>query len=86
MANHASALKRIRQNEKRRLRNQSYRSRVKTAVKAYLQAVQGNADNSGELLKEASSMIQRGVSKGIFHKNTASRTIGRLSKRLPSKV
>lgn len=84
MANHASALKRIRQNEKRRVRNQSYRSRVKTAVKDYLQAVQGNEENAKDLLNQASSMIQRGVSKGIFHKNTASRTIGRLSKRLPS--
>jgi small subunit ribosomal protein S20 len=84
MANHPSALKRMRQNERRKLRNQAYRSRVKTAVKNYLKAAQNGSEDTRELLSQASSLIQRGVTKGIFHKNNASRTIGRLSKRLPS--
>lgn len=84
MANHASALKRMRQSENRRLRNASFRSKVKTAVKKYLQAVETKDATAAELLGYASSLLQKGVSKGIYHKNTSSRTIARLSKRLPS--
>ena len=83
MANHPSALKRIRQNEKKRLRNMSYRSTTKTVVKRYLNAVQENAPDAPELLCKATSLLQKGVSRGIYHKNTASRTIARLSKKLP---
>lgn len=84
MANHASALKRMRQSELRRLRNVSFKSKVKTAVKKYLQAVENKEADARELLGYASSLLQKGVSKGIYHKNTSSRTIARLSKRLPS--
>jgi small subunit ribosomal protein S20 len=82
MANHASALKRMRQSEKRRVRNMSYRSKVKTAIKKYLHSVgEKNVDASG-LLSEATSLLHKGVSKGIFHQNTAARTIARLSRKL----
>jgi small subunit ribosomal protein S20 len=84
MANHPSALKRMRQNEKRRLRNMSYRTRVKSAVKRYLDAVEGKDSEASTLLVQATTLVQKGVSKGIFHKNTASRTISRLAKRLPA--
>ena len=84
MANHPSALKRMRQNEKRRIRNISYKSKVKTAVKKFLHSVELNAADAGALLGHASSLLHKGVSKGIFHKNTASRTISRLAKKLPS--
>ncbi|MEJ2716978.1 MAG: 30S ribosomal protein S20 [Deltaproteobacteria bacterium] len=83
MANHQSALKRMRQNEERRARNISYKSKVKTAVKKYLLALESNDEDAQKLYRKASSLLQRGVSKGIYHKNTASRTISRLAKKLP---
>jgi small subunit ribosomal protein S20 len=84
MANHPSALKRMRQNEKRRMRNLSYRSGIKTAVKRYLKAVDAKSSDAADLLNSAARLIQKGVSKGVIHKNTASRTISRLFKRLPA--
>jgi small subunit ribosomal protein S20 len=84
MANHASALKRMRQNEKRRFRNISFKSKVKTVVKRYLTATESKSEDAEALLRSATSLMYKGVSKGIFHKNTASRTIARLSKRLPT--
>jgi small subunit ribosomal protein S20 len=84
MANHPSALKRMRQNEERRVRNISYKSKVKTAVKKLLQSAEAKADDSASLLSSATSLLHKGGSKGIFHKNTASRTISRLAKKLAS--
>jgi small subunit ribosomal protein S20 len=84
MANHPSALKRMRQNEERRIRNVSFKSQVKTAVKRYLLASESKSEDAEVLLRSATSLLHRGVSKGIFHKNTASRTVARLSKRLPT--
>ena len=82
MANHPSALKRMRQNEKKRLRNISYKSKVKTSVKKYLKASETKAPEAAGLLNATVSLLNKGVSKGIFHRNTASRTISRLSKKL----
>jgi small subunit ribosomal protein S20 len=84
MANHPSALKRMRQSEKKRLRNMAYRSRIRTAVKKFLRAAGEQSAEAGQLLRLATSLLQKGVSKGIVHHNTASRTISRLSKRLPA--
>jgi small subunit ribosomal protein S20 len=84
MANHPSALKRMRQSEKKRLRNAGYRSQVKTAIKKYIQSVDQKLPSSKDLLTDAVSLLHKGVSKGIFHMNTASRVISRLSKKLPS--
>ncbi|MFH1116057.1 MAG: 30S ribosomal protein S20 [Pseudomonadota bacterium] len=84
MANHDSALKRMRQNEQRRIRNMSFRSKVKTVVKRFLSASESKSEDAQALLRSAVSLLHRGVSKGIFHKNTASRTISRLSKRIPT--
>lgn len=84
MANHPSALKRMRQNEKKRVRNMSYRSKVKTAVKKFLHAAQEKQTDAGDLLRQATSLLHKGVSKGIFHKNTAGRTISRLSGKIPA--
>ncbi len=82
MANHPSALKRMRQNEKKRLRNISYKSKVKTAVKKYLKAIEEKTPEASNLLNSTMSLLSKGVTKGIFHRNTASRTISRLSKKL----
>ncbi len=82
MANHASALKRSRQNQERRLRNMAYRSKAKTAIKKFLKAADEKSADAGTLLNQAASYMNKAVSKGVYHKNTASRTISRLSKKI----
>lgn len=80
-----SVLKRIRQNEKRRLRNQAWRTRIKTSVKKVEEAIaQNNKDTIQSVLKEAIKIISKAASKGIIHKNTASRKISRLMKKVNS--
>ena len=83
MANHKSALKRVRQSEVKRVRNTGYKTRVKHAVKEVRTAV---ADNSTELAKEnlikAVSIIQKTSSKGVIHKKKASRKISRLARQV----
>lgn len=81
MAHHKDALKRIKQDEKRRLRNQAvkthYRNRIKK-VKAALES--GQAEAAQTALKAAVGAIDRAVSKGVIHKNTGSRYKSRLSR------
>jgi len=86
LANHKSAAKRAKQNEKRRLRNRSARSAMKTAVKKVLSAKTEKAENTGELLCSAQSIISKAAKKGIIHKNTAARKISRLAKDVNSAV
>ncbi|MGB5422713.1 MAG: 30S ribosomal protein S20 [Desulfobacterales bacterium] len=83
MANHKSALKRARQNEIRRLRNKSTRTRVKNVVKDVRQAVadQSGADAAAEL-NTAKSAIDKAAKKGVIHRNTAARKISRLTKQV----
>jgi small subunit ribosomal protein S20 len=83
LANHKSAMKRTRQNEKRRIRNRANRSRVKTAVKAVTEAIEQQAGESAqEALKAAIPLIDRAAVKGAFHKKNASRKVSRLTKRV----
>jgi len=85
LARHKSAEKRARQNEKRRLRNASIRSSVKTRMKAVLKAVEGkNKEEALKLLRVAISAIAKAAAKGVFHKNTAARRISRLTKKVNS--
>lgn len=81
MANIKSQIKRNRQNEKRRVRNKGVKSEVKTVVKAAETAAAAGEDTT-EALKAAISRIDRGVSKGVYHKNTAARKKSRLVKRI----
>ncbi|MGV8040986.1 MAG: 30S ribosomal protein S20 [Thermoanaerobaculaceae bacterium] len=75
-----SGLKRRRQNEVRRLRNRAVRTRVRTAIKALRTAITaGDAALVKELLPRTVSVIDGGVRKGVFHKNSASRFKSRLS-------
>lgn len=77
-----SVLKRIRQNEKRRVRNQSWRSRIKTHVRKVEEAIVKKDLNTLQAnLREAIKIINKAASKGIIHKNTASRKISRLMKK-----
>ncbi len=81
MANHKSALKRIRQTAKRTERNRFYRTRLKNIVKAVRSAVDtGNKEEAAEALKVANQQIHKFVSKGILKKETAARKVSRLHK------
>ena len=80
MANHASALKRARQNEARRLRNRMVKTRIKNVVKSVRQAVEASSDQTAAALNQAKSMIAKAAKKGVIHKKSASRKIARLSK------
>jgi small subunit ribosomal protein S20 len=85
LATHKSAEKRSRQNEKRQIRNTSVKSRVKTIVKAVVTAVESKDKESSETaLMNAIPVISKAASKGAFHKNTASRKISRLTKKVNS--
>ena len=78
MANHKSAKKRIRTSEKRRLINKDTATKLKTLVKK-VHALE-TKDGSEEVLKAAISYIDRTVSKGRLHKNTAARKKSKLVK------
>lgn len=81
LANHKSALKRARQNEVRRERNQGVKTRVKNVVKNVQGLVSENdADQASQALNTAKSVITKAAKKGVIHKKTASRKISRLSK------
>ena len=83
MANSKQSAKRARQSEVRRQHNVALRSRMRTAVKAVLKAVQdGKADAAGTAYKEAVPMIDTLVNKGLVHKNKAARTKSRLNARI----
>lgn len=83
MANHASAKTRVRRNERRAAINTNRRSRIRTFIKKVEVAIEsGNAKDAQEAFKNAQPEIMRGVAKGIFHKNTASRKVSRLSARI----
>ena len=81
MANHKSALKRHRQDERKRKQNQGFKSAMRTQIKAARAEIQaGNADaNKGKVL-EAVKALANASSKGLMHKKTASRRISRLMK------
>jgi small subunit ribosomal protein S20 len=83
MANHSSSKKAIRQIKTRTEQNRTRMSRIRTFVKKVESLLmEGNKSEVVVALREAESEIMRGVSKGIIHKNTASRKVSRLSKRV----
>ena len=83
MANTPSAKKRIRNTLRKTDINKSRRSRIKTFVRKVEDALESkDAKAAMESLKAAQPEIMRGVTKGIFHKNTAIRKISRLSSRI----
>jgi small subunit ribosomal protein S20 len=80
VANHDSARKRIRQTAKRTERLRRVRTTTRTFMKRVRAALQtGDKAKAEESLKVAISQIDRAVSKGVFHRNTGSRYIARLS-------
>jgi small subunit ribosomal protein S20 len=81
LANTASAEKRNRQAQKRRVRNVQVRTGVKSAVKKVREAIaKGDGSAAREALQSASKTIEKAASKGVVHKNAASRKISRLAK------
>ncbi len=80
MPNIKSAKKRVLVAERNRIRNVAVRSAVKTAVKRVLDALVSNKDQVTALLNNAYKVIDKAVSKGVFHKNTAARKKSRLTK------
>ena len=81
MANTRSAKKRINVIAKKHMRNKSVRSSTKTAVKKFLAAIEaGDKPQAQETHRLAVKAIDQAASKGIFHKNTASRKKSQLAK------
>ena len=83
MANTPQARKRIRRNERRAEVNTNRVSRIRTFIKKVESAIEsGNADDAKAALAGAQPELARGVARGVIHKNTASRKMSRLSKRV----
>ena len=83
MANHKSSKKRIIRNSNRALVNSARISRIRTFVRKVENAIaSGDAAAAREALRAAQPEMQRGVSRGVLHKNTASRKISRMAARV----
>lgn len=82
MANHKSALKRMRQSEKRRLRNRQVVSQMRSSIKKFqLAAEEGKSPETlQESLQQVSVIIDKAASKGVIHRKNASRKISRLTR------
>ncbi len=81
----SSAKKRAKQAEKRRIRNKAVKTYIKTLTKRVIQAVEEkDVKNAEEALKAATIAIYKASSKGVIHKNTASRKVSRLAKKVNS--
>ncbi len=81
MANHKSAIKRIRQTEKRRAYNRTWRSRTRTFVKKARTAQQSTDMNAAAAATTAAVIeLDKAASKGVIHKNSAARRKSRLMK------
>jgi len=81
LADHKSAIKRARQNEKKRMRNKSSKTRIKNIVKGVRQTVSEKSNEAALVeLDIAKSIIDNAAKKGVIHRKTASRKISRLSR------
>ncbi len=83
MANSPSSKKRALQAERRADMNKARRSRMRTFIRKVEEAIaSGDATAAAAAMRDAQPEIMRGVSKGVLHKNTASRKVSRLSSRV----
>ncbi len=80
MANIKSQIKRNRQNEKRRVRNKTVRSEMRTRVKQAAAAAEEGSEQTEETLRLAIKRIDKAAANGIIHKNQAARRKSRLTK------
>ena len=82
MAHTHSAIKRIRQAERRRIRNQMVKSRVKTLIKRARQLIEsGDLEEARLSVGDAISALDRAAERGVLHRNNAARRKSRLMKR-----
>lgn len=82
MATHKSAIKRSKQNEKRRERNIAVKSKVKTTLKSVLQTVETkDKESSKTALAKSIPILAKAAAKGVFHKKTLSRKVSRLTRK-----
>lgn len=83
MANHRSAKKRIRRNTKRQEINKDRLSRIRTFIKRVRSSVEANDKEAAQSAYDiAKPEIQKGVAKGVIHKNAGARTVARLNAQL----
>ncbi|MBE0453674.1 30S ribosomal protein S20 [Roseovarius autotrophicus] len=83
MANTPQSEKRARQSEKRYAVNKARRSRIRTFLRKIEEAIaSGDKEAAGAALRAAQPELMRGVTKGVFHKNTAARKMSRLAARV----
>jgi small subunit ribosomal protein S20 len=85
MANSPQSKKRARQNERRFAVNKARRSRIRTHLRKVEEAIaSGDKDAATAALRTAEPELMRGVTKGVYHRNTAARKMSRLSSRVKS--
>ena len=83
MANTPQSKKRARQNERRNEVNKTRRSRIRTFLRRVEEAIEsGDKEAANSALVAAQPELMRGVTKGVYHKNTAARKMSRLSARV----
>jgi small subunit ribosomal protein S20 len=83
MANSPQSKKRARQNDRRTAVNKARRSRIRTHLRLVEEAIaSGDKEVAAAALRQAQPELMRGVTKGVFHKNTASRKMSRLNARV----
>jgi small subunit ribosomal protein S20 len=82
VANTKSALKRMKQNEKRRQRNRAARSNIRSTVKAAGAALSAKSPETKTAVHDAIRVLDRAVTKGLMHRNTAARRKSALARKL----
>ena len=80
MPNIQSAKKRVKVSEKKNLRNRIIKSGMRTSIRKFDAAVAADPSSANEQLSATSAAIDKAASKGVYHKNTASRKISRMTK------
>jgi len=80
MPQHQSAIKRVRQNKKRRERNRSERSKMRSLITNVMEA--SDKETAQELYKEATSYLDKMAAKGLIHQNNAARKKSQMTKHL----
>ena len=86
MANTKSAIKRIRTGEKRRVRNRAVRSRVRSTLKTARTAVTTPGEDARTAVLQAIRTLDKAVTKGVIHRNTAARKKSALARKLAARA
>jgi small subunit ribosomal protein S20 len=85
VANIKSQIKRVKTNEKRRIRNKSVRTSVRTAVRKFREAVEaGDTEKAVEMQRAAARALDKAASKGVLHKNQAANRKSAMARRISS--